>query len=85
MTHPHSDQGSEPRMHSIGSFHGRSRGLAIILTAKLLIIAVAVLLFWVLNVEFGIGVAALIFLHLAIVSALVVLAMRRGMLRGWRK
>lgn len=70
-----------PRMHSIGSGHGRSRVLRIVLMAKLLAIAAAILLFWVLQLEFEIGVTALVLLHLAL-AGIIVLAWRAGVAGG---
>ena len=87
MLHPHQEPGAdqEPRKHNIGFAHGRAEGLAAAVIIKLLVLAAAVALIWVLQIEFDIGADALILLHLALAGALVALAVRSGMLGRRRK
>ena len=72
-------------MHSIGSAHGRTRGVAIVLAAKLLLVLAFLVLFRVLQVKFDTGLAVLVLLHLIVAAALVTYALRKGFLGGKRE
>ena len=87
MLHPHQEPGAdqEPRKHGSGFAHGWTKGLAAAVVIKLLVLAAAVSLIWFLQIEFEIGAGALISLHLALAGALIVLAVRSGMLGRRRK
>ena len=74
------DSTPKTRKQAMVSLHRRTRGLTIIVLAKLLFVVAVLLLFRVLQVEFGLGVAALVLLHLGIGSGLVVYALRAGLL-----
>jgi type IV secretory pathway TrbD component len=74
-------QREESDVSSTGTAHRRIKGLGLVIFAKLIAVALVLVLFRVLQVEFGVGIAVLALAHFAVLGGLIIYGLRAGVLR----